>query len=460
MQMLNQLMAIGPIDGRYADKTAGLREICSEFGLQKYRTEIEIKWLIELANNPKISELPSLNKSEQKGLNAIWENFSEDDATNIKEIEKEMLHDIASLKTWLSGRIEATGLPKHVPFLHFGCTSEDINNLSYGLMIKQARNVLLQDLNLICDKLTALAEEHASLAMVARTHGQEASPTTMGKEMAVFAYRLATQKKILASLPIKGKLNGATGNYNTWVLAYPDIDWPVVSQKFVEKQLGLTWNPYTTQIESHDALGELLQCLVRINMILVDLCRDLWGYIALKYFKLKKVDQEVGSSTMPHKINPEKFENAEGNFELAASVASFLSLRLPVSRWQRDLSDSTLQRNLGLVFANSLLGYKSCLAGLDRMAVDENVITRELAESWSLLTEAAQTMMRKAQVPNAYKKVKDAVRGEELDLRSYERLIRSSGLDEKTQKDLMQMSPADYTGLASLLAKQVHKHCK
>ncbi len=453
-------MAISPVDGRYANKTTDLREICSEYGLQKHRTEIELKWLMELAANPKIPELPSLSKSEQKTLNSIWQNFSEQDATDIKKIEEGMLHDIASLKVWLGGRIEAAGLAQHVPFLHFGCTSEDINNLSYGLIIKQSRDVLLKDLDLICKKLTSLAKDNASLAMVARTHGQEASPSTMGKEMAVFAYRLATQKKTLAALPIKGKINGATGNYNTWVLAYPKIDWQVVSKKFVEKQVGLTWNPYTTQIESHDALGELLQCIVRINMILVDLCRDLWGYIALKYFKLKKVDQEVGSSTMPHKINPEKFENAEGNFELAASIASFLAIRLPVSRWQRDLSDSTLQRNLGLVFAHSLLGYKSCLAGLDRMTVDENVISKELAESWFLLTEAAQTMMRKAQVPDAYKKVKDAVRGEELDLRSYERLIRSSGLDEETQAQLLKMSPADYTGLASNLARQVGKHCK
>lgn len=466
--MLEQLFAISPVDGRYASKTAGLREIFSEYGLQKHRTEIELKWLMELAANPKITELPALSRGEgqdkhthmERAINSIWQGFSEADAIAIKEIEKDMLHDIASLKSWLSAKLNAIGAEEYVPFLHFGCTSEDINNLAYGLMLKKSRDLMLLNLDEICDKLVALSEEHASLAMVARTHGQPASPTTMGKEMAVFAYRLSKQKKTLASLPISGKINGATGNYNTWVLAYPDIDWPAVSKNFVEEQLGLEWNPYTTQIESHDALGELLQTMIRINMILVDLCRDLWGYIALKYFKLKKVDQEVGSSTMPHKINPEKFENAEGNFELASSMASFLAMRLPVSRWQRDLSDSTLQRNLGLVFGHSLLGYKSCLAGLERMAVDAKVIGADLDENWSLLTEAVQTIMRKAKVDDAYKKVKDVVRGEELNAHSYEKLVISSGLDKDTQEKLLKLKPSDYTGLATMLALQIGKHCK
>ena len=458
--MMDPVSAISPIDGRYASKLDDLRPIFSEFALLKSRVEVEIKWLMELADNPDIKEISSLNAARKKALNFIWQEFTENDAKEIKRIEVKVLHDLKALEIWLGKKLSNLGMDRYISFIHFGCTSEDINNLSYALMLNKGRDLLLQDILAIRAKLVEMSERYAKYSMTGRTHGQEATPTTMGKEMAVFAYRLSEQARIFSNLALCGKLNGATGNYNTWLVAYPSINWQSVSNKFVEKTLGLKWNPYSTQIESHDNLSELLSSLARIDIVLVDMCRDLWSYIGLGYFALKKNEGEVGSSTMPHKINPEKFENAEGNLEMASSMASFLAMRLPLSRWQRDLSDSTLQRNLGSVFAHSLLGYRSCLAGLDRISAVPEVISADLMERWSLLSEPVQTMLRKAGRQDAYDKIKRAVRGKNLDRSSYLKLVESCNLDEKTQAALIKLRPDTYTGLATRLAKGVKKHCK
>lgn len=460
MQMPDPTFALSPLDGRYANKLTDLQPLLSEYALVKNRAKVEIKWLIELANNPKIKELKPLSASQQKQLNLIWQNFSAKDAQAIKQIENKLLHDVKSLEMWLAKQMKKLDLQDYVSFIHFGCTSEDINNLAYGLMLKGASPLLQNELANIHKKLLFLADEYSSLAMTARTHGQEASPTTLGKEMAVFAYRLSVAMRTLDKLPINGKLNGATGNYNTWVLAYPKLDWLSLNKSFVEKTLGLAWNPYTTQIESHDALSELLSCLARTNLILVDLCRDLWGYISLNYLMLKKNEDEVGSSTMPHKINPEKFENAEGNLEFAASMASFLSLRLPVSRWQRDLSDSTLQRNLGSVFGYCLLGYRSCVAGLDRISANSTLISEDIEDRWPLLSEAVQTLMRQNKQSNSYDVIKRAVRGKQLDSDAYQRLVKKSVLGAEAQQKLLELTPASYLGHACKLAKDVKNYCK
>ena len=457
--MTDPLLSLSPLDGRYHKKCQELSPVFSEYGFIKHRLEVEIKWLIHLANNKNIPEIQPLSASHQKSINKLWQDFSATDAKQVKKIEQRILHDMKSVELWLSQRLSAMGLESYTPFVHFGCTSEDINNLSYGLMIKSGRDILHHKLLAIHRQFISMAREYADVSMVARTHGQGASPTTLGKEMAVFAYRLWSQQKTLMDVEICGKLNGATGNYNTWHLAYPQINWQSESKSFVTS-LGLKWNPYTTQIESHDNTAQLLHAFIRVNMILVDFCRDTWGYIALDYFGLKKYDAEVGSSTMPHKINPEKFENSEGNLEFATAGASFLAARLPLSRWQRDLSDSTLQRNLGSVFGYCLLGYDSCLTGIERLTANKDVISADLKGRWQLLTEGVQTLMRKAKDQNAYEKVKEQARGTEFNRESYEKMVRNSGLDEKTQNNLLKLSVADYTGLASSLAKNVHKHCK
>ena len=461
---LHGLTALSPLDGRYAAKLPpALFETFSEYGLLKHRAEVELRWLLELAANPQIKEVPPLDAASQKKLKGLWENFSAQDAAAIKETEKKILHDLKSLEIWLVDKIQATLGAKakdYVPFVHFGCTSEDINNLAYALMLKQGRELLLQKLQLLRAKLVDLADQDAELPMTARTHGQEATPTTWGKEMAVFAYRLHNQIVKLGEVGLNGKFNGATGNYSAWHVAYPDLDWQKISENFVAKSLKLNWRAYSTQIESHDGLAELLHGLARSNMILVDMCRDIWGYCSLGYLQLEKRAEEVGSSTMPHKINPEKFETAESNLELAASQASFLAGRLQVSRWQRDLSDSSLQRNLGNVFGHSILGYVYCLDGLTRVKPNAAFIKKDLAERWALLSEAVQTLMRRHKQTDAYEKVKQAVRGEKPDKAAYERLVKAAGLDAATEKRLLQLTPEDYVGLAPTLAKQVKQRCK
>lgn len=457
--MNDSILSISPFDGRYKDRCIELSPVFSEYGFIKNRIQVEIKWLINLAANKDIGEIKTLSAKQQKKLNKIWQDFSIKDSKQIKSLEKEMLHDMKAAEVWMSKKLQLVGLGSYAPFLHFGCTSEDINNICYGLMIKQGRNILQQKLQTIHQKITSMAHEYAKVPMTARTHGQPASPTTLGKEMAVFSYRLWKQLQSLNKVEIYAKFNGATGNYNSWHLVYPNINWRALNKKFVES-FGLMWNPYSTQIESHDKTVELLHSLVRVNMILVDMSRDLWAYISLNYFVLRKYDKEVGSSTMPHKINPEKFENSEGNLEFASSSASFLAMRLPLSRWQRDLSDSTLQRNLGTVFAQSLLGYDSFFNGIERLEANQGVIEKDIKERWQLLTEGVQTMMRQAGRQDAYDIIKRKTRGAELTEEDYKKMIAECGFDEEDKQILLKLKPYNYTGLASILAKDIHKYCK
>ena len=453
----DSLLNLSPLDGRYSDKISPLRFIFSEFGLIRHRFIIEIRWLKHLASHSAIGAISPLPSEKQKILDQWIENFSLDEAREIKQIEKKTLHDVKSLELWLARKFDKHGLKDYSSFIHFGCTSEDINSLAYGLMIKESRKILSDLLSQLINQLTDQAKDYAKIPMLARTHGQPASPTTLGKEFAVFVYRLSQRQKNLMNATISGKLNGATGNYSALHSAYPKVNWQKESQSFVEN-LGLVWNPYTTQIESHDFVAEILHQLVHINTILVDMCRDLWGYISLDYFEQKSGKNQVGSSTMPHKVNPINFENAEGNLLFAAAQCSYLAMKLPISRWQRDLSDSTLMRNLGVVFGHSLLGYDGCLKGLKSLRVAKEILAADLDDRWELLAEVMQTLLRRMGEKNAYQEVRKWSQGKSLSYNDYCLMVEQSRLGSKEKEYMRSLKPRDYTGLAAVLALGINKH--
>jgi adenylosuccinate lyase len=454
--MNQSLLAISPIDGRYARITQTLEKICSEFGLNKYRTEVEVKWFIHLSMQSDMAEVPTLSDSATSYLNSIVENFSLENAIVIKKIEQTTNHDVKAIEYFLKQKfLENDELAPLSEFIHFACTSEDINNLAYALMLKQAlTQVTLPQLKHIGKHLVELANDNAKIAMLSRTHGQTASPTTLGKEFANIAHRLSKQTSQLESIDIEGKINGATGNFNAHIAAYPDIDWLKLSQQFIES-LGLKANNYTTQIEPHDGIAELMHTLSRANTILLDSCRDIWGYISLDYFKQKTKAGEVGSSTMPHKVNPIDFENAEGNLGLANALANHLAQKLPISRWQRDLTDSTVLRNLGSVFAYSLIAYSSFTKGLNKLLVNEAAITNDLGKHWEVLGEALQTVMRRYGVDEPYEKLKALTRGKTIDQASLSTFIDSLDIPAAAKTALKELTPHSYTGLAEQLTNAI-----
>ena len=455
---LSALTAISPVDGRYQNKTDALRPIFSEYGLFRYRVLVEVEWLKKLSKNSSIKEIESFSASSTSLLNNIKDNFSIVDAERIKEIEKTTNHDMKAVEYFIREKIQSDSKLKNISqFIHFACTSEDINNLSYALMLKDAREAILvpklQQLVTILEKMSA---DYSSIPMISRTHGQTASPTTLGKEMAVYVHRLNRQNNQLKNIELLGKLNGAVGNFNAHFSAYPDIDWMTLSKEFVE-ELGLTWNPLTTQIESHDYMAQYFHVLIRSNTILIDLCRDLWGYISLGYFKLKLIKGEVGSSTMPHKINPIDFENSEGNFGFANSLLDHLAMKLPTSRWQRDLTDSTVLRNTGVGIAHSVIALDSCIAGLSKIDVDTEIINQDLENSWEVLTEAIQTVMRCYNIEGAYEKLKEISRGNEISRETLHNFIEKLDIPNDAKSRLKNLTPSNYLGNAETQTKFIKK---
>lgn len=453
---LNQLTAISPIDGRYGSRTAELRAVFSEYGLCRRRVEVEIRWLQALAKHPQITGLPGLSPDSDRELEAIIRDFSEADAGRIKEIEKTTNHDVKAVEYFIRERIAGNGeLHTWLPFVHFACTSEDINNLSQGLMLVEAREEhLCAPLVRVMDALCVLAARWAALPMLSRTHGQPASPTTLGKELALFIHRLQSQLARFRQVEILGKMNGATGNFNAHRVACPGVDWTGISRDFVES-LGLTHNPHTTQVESRDYMAEYFHALVRANTVLIDLCRDVWGYIALDYFRLKTVAGEVGSSTMPHKVNPIDFENAEGNLGVANALLGFLAEKLPVSRWQRDLTDSTVTRNMGAAIAHCVISYRSCLKGLEKLEANMARIGADLEDNPEVLAEAIQTVLRRHGIEDSYEKLKDLTRGQKVTLASLRDFLTGLDLPEEATAALSDLEPGDYTGNAAEQAMQI-----
>ena len=455
---LSALTAISPVDGRYQNKTDALRPIFSEYGLFRYRVLVEVEWLKKLSKNSSIKEIESFSASSTSLLNNIKDNFSIVDAERIKEIEKTTNHDMKAVEYFIREKIQSDSKLKNISqFIHFACTSEDINNLSYALMLKDAReSILVPKLQKLVTILEKMSADYSSTPMISRTHGQTASPTTLGKEMAVYVHRLNRQNNQLKNIELLGKLNGAVGNFNAHFSAYPDIDWMTLSKEFVE-ELGLTWNPLTTQIESHDYMAEYFHVLTRSNTILIDLCRDLWGYISLGYFKLKLIKGEVGSSTMPHKINPIDFENSEGNFGFANSLLEHLAMKLPTSRWQRDLTDSTVLRNTGVGIAHSVIALDSCIAGLSKIDVDTEIINQDLENSWEVLTEAIQTVMRCYNIEGAYEKLKEISRGNEINRETLHNFIEKLDIPNDAKSRLKNLTPSNYLGNAETQTKLIKK---
>ena len=450
---LSALTAVSPVDGRYGSRALALRPIASEFGLVRYRVAVEVAWLKALAALPEFDALAPFDPAAQAVLDDIASGFSLDDARRVKAIERETNHDVKAVEYFIRERIpDSSELAGAREFIHFACTSEDINNLAYAMMLSDARaRVLLPSMRGLLDAVRGLAHEHAAVAMLSRTHGQPASPTTVGKEMSVFAARLRRQIDAFETVPVMGKLNGAVGNYNAHLAACPGVDWHRVSREFVEG-LGLAWNSHTTQIEPHDSTAELLHALARFNRVVLDLCRDVWTYISLGYFRQRPVAGETGSSTMPHKVNPIDFENAEGNVGIANAILEHLAAKLPVSRLQRDLSDSTAQRNLGVGLAHSLIAYDSCLRGIGRLALDEAAIARDLADAWELLAEPIQTVMRRHGIENSYERLKDLTRGRAVHRATLVRFIESAAIPREEKDALLALTPATYVGAAAKLA--------
>ncbi|MEM1412649.1 MAG: adenylosuccinate lyase [Pseudomonadota bacterium] len=455
---LSPLSAVSSVDGRYASKTAALRPICSEYGLIRYRTLIEVRWFQTLANHPDFTVLGPLDEPTNAFLDAVIENFGETDAERVKEIEGITNHDVKAVEYLLKERFaESMRLGAQSEFLHFACTSEDINNLSYALMLAEARSeVLLPAMDQIIEVIASLATAQADLPMLSRTHGQTASPTTLGKEMANVAARLGRQRAQFAAQPILGKINGAVGNFNAHVAASPDVDWPKLGQSFVQS-LGLDWNPYTTQIEPHDWVAEYLHTLARFNTILIDLCRDIWSYISIGYFKQKTVAGEVGSSTMPHKVNPIDFENAEGNLGVANALMAHLAEKLPVSRWQRDLTDSTVLRTLGTGLGHGQIAYASLLKGLGKLEVNTGRLAEDLDSAWEVLAEPIQTVMRLHGIENPYEQLKELTRGKAITRESLSDFIDSLDLPDEVRTSLKALTPSGYTGLAATLTRQLDR---
>ena len=453
---LSALTAISPVDGRYASKADSIRKIFSEYGLIRYRVIVEIRWLQSLAEHPEISEVPALSTEANALLNGMIDRFDEVYAQRVKEIERTTNHDVKAIEYFIKEQFSGSPeLARLKEFVHFACTSEDINNLSYGLMLKDGRDEALVPLmEQVIGDIRALAHNFSDVPMLSRTHGQTASPTTVGKELANVVARLERQKQQIQQVAILGKINGAVGNFNAHVSAYPEIDWQAHTKQFVET-LGLEWNPYTTQIEPHDYIAELFDAIARFNTILIDFDRDIWGYISLGYFKQKTVAGEVGSSTMPHKVNPIDFENSEGNLGIANAIFQHLSSKLPISRWQRDLTDSTVLRNLGVGMAHSLIAYHASRKGIGKLEINQTRLEEDLTQSWEVLAEPVQTVMRRYNVHEPYEKLKALTRGKTITEQDIHVFIDSLEIPDHAKQALKALTPDTYLGLANLQAKQV-----
>lgn len=454
--ILSTLTALAPIDGRYADKVHDLREIFSEYGLIHYRTLVELRWLQALADNPAVQEVPPFSPDTIAFLNSIIDDFSIEDAERVKVIEQTTQHDVKAVEYFIKEKIKHHKILQPLSeFIHFACTSEDINNIAYALMLKEAKEkVLLPAFDQLITTLREMAHTTADLPMLARTHGQPATPTTLGKEMANFVSRLKRQEELYKNIPIFAKFNGAVGNYNAHLVAFPQVKWLQWTEQFIT-DLGLTPNRYTTQVEPHDAIAENFQCIARINTILLGFCRDIWSYISLGYFTQKTIDSEVGSSTMPHKVNPIDFENAEGNLGLANALLNHMAEKLPISRWQRDLSDSTVLRNMGISIAHSVIAYRSIIKGLSRLTPNIEKLEADLDANWEVLSEAIQTVMRRYGVDEPYEKLKGLTRGKRINGKDLQEFISVLAIPATAKDELLKLTPKKYIGLAAHLAKSV-----
>lgn len=454
---LSSLTAVSPVDGRYGSKTSALRPIFSEFGLIRNRVKVEVRWLQRLAAHAGVPEVAAFSAQANELLNNLADNFQLEHAQRIKEIERTTNHDVKAVEYLL--KEQAAQLPELAAvseFIHFACTSEDINNLSHALMLQEGRDhVILPLMQQVTDAIRALAVQFSDIPMLSRTHGQPASPTTMGKELANVVYRLERQIAQITAVPLLGKINGAVGNYNAHLSAYPDIDWEANAREFIEDDLGLTWNPYTTQIEPHDYIAELYDAIARFNTILIDFDRDIWGYISLGYFKQKTVAGEIGSSTMPHKVNPIDFENSEGNLGIANAIMHHLASKLPISRWQRDLTDSTVLRNLGVGLAHSVIAYEASLKGISKLELNQARLAEDLNNCWEVLAEPVQTVMRRYAVENAYEKLKELTRGKGISADALRDFIDTLEIPETAKSELRLLTPANYVGNAAAQAKRI-----
>lgn len=454
MTVLSSLTAISPVDGRYRRHVEPLSNYASEFALMRYRVRVEIEWLLHLGKTSEFSPLDEFSVTRSEELSSIWKGFTLEDAAEIRDREHSLNHDVKAVEYFVRDRLAKAGLADAVEFVHFACTSEDINNLSYALMLNECRReVVLPVADQVIRNLVDFARPHLGTPMASRTHGQPASPTTVGKELSVFVDRLFAARNRYANEPVLAKMNGAVGNFNAHCQAVPQVDWQRISRDFVEA-LGLKLNAMTTQIEPHDFMARHFHALTEFNLVLLDLCRDLWGYIALGYFRQRTKPGEVGSSTMPHKVNPIDFENAEGNIGIANALLEHLAAKLVVSRWQRDLSDSTALRNIGTAFAHIVIACKSVLRGLDKLEIDPVALDHDLNGSWEVLTEAIQTVLRAHGATDPYATIKERVQGKKLDQSSYRNLVKELDLPEEQRERLMQLTPKSYIGLASELAKQ------
>lgn len=453
---LSELTAISPVDGRYGSKTTDYQAIFSEYGLIRHRVQVEVRWLQALAAHDSITEVPALSEHANNILNDIIEKFSVEDAQRVKNIERTTNHDVKAVEYFLKEKITGNQeLEAISEFIHFACTSEDINNLSHALMLTEGRNqVLLNQMDDIINNMRQLAHEHAEQPMLSRTHGQPASPTTMGKELANVVYRLHRQREQVAAVKILGKINGAVGNYNAHLSAYPDLDWPGFAKNFIES-LGLEYNPYTIQIEPHDYMAELFDAIARFNNILIDISRDIWGYISVGYFKQKTVVGEIGSSTMPHKVNPIDFENAEGNLGIANALFDHLAMKLPISRWQRDLTDSTVIRTLGVGFAHSSIAYQSAMRGLNKLDINPSALEQDLNNNWEVLAEPIQTVMRRYGIEQPYEKLKELTRGKSVDQAAMQAFVDKLDIPKDAKDTLLAMTPMNYIGNAVEQAKNI-----
>ena len=449
------ITAISPIDGRYASKVSELTTCFSEYALIRARVRVEVLWLLELCAEPGIPECRSLSEEERDALLGIAENFTPEEAQKVKAIEAETNHDVKAVEYYIKRQFEGSSLADLQEFIHFACTSEDINNLSHAIMLKDGLGVLVPCQQRIIEGVKELARRYRDVSMLARTHGQTASPTTIGKELAVFADRLARQSRRIGEVEILGKLNGAVGNFNAHLSAYPNVDWPALAKRVIEGGLGLTQNLFTTQIEPHDYMAELFDALSRWNTILIDFNRDIWTYISMAYFGQRTVKGEIGSSTMPHKVNPIDFENSEGNCGLANAIFSHLSAKLPISRLQRDLTDSTVLRNMGVGFGYSLIAYASTLKGMSKLKLNEQVLARDLDQAWEVLAEPIQTVMRKAGIEKPYEKLKELTRGQAITQAIIRDFVEKLELPEEDKQRLLAMTPASYVGMAPDIADRL-----
>lgn len=452
---LSTLTALSPVDGRYAGKINAFRPFFSEYGLIKHRVLVEVRWLQALSNHNDISEVPTFSSEANQFLETLLENFDETDAQRIKEIERTTNHDVKAVEYYLKEKIiDNAELNAVTEFIHFACTSEDINNLSHALMLKGGRKILLDEMDQVIGAIKSLAHDYAEIPLLCRTHGQPASPSTLGKEMANVVYRLQKQRTQVAQVEILGKINGAVGNYNAHLSAYQEVDWQGFAKEFVES-LGIIWNPYTIQIEPHDYIAELFDATGRYNTILIDFCRDIWSYISIGYFKQKVIAGEVGSSTMPHKVNPIDFENAEGNLGIANALMTHLSQKLPISRWQRDLTDSTVLRTLGVGFGHTSIAFQSALRGIAKLEVNEKAIAADLDQNWEVLAEPVQTVMRRYGIEKPYEKLKQLTRGRRINAEIMSAFIQSLEIPEDAKRHLLEMTPANYIGNAIEQAKNI-----